>query len=257
MSSCPAGEHECHSVVLALHQAGYVVAVIPILELRELEAAADCPDLLGLGTGEPADQVDVMDGHIDELAAGSGGKGQIAVKCGPGILGVAADQDYIADVAVLDFFLCDPIGLVEAAHKAEHEDLIGMSLDDLLCLEALFNVFCQRLLAENMLAGFHCDADHIHMGGGIGKDRNCFHFGVCAHGRGLRINLFNVQLVSDFLCAGSVAIADSDELHAGNAVRDIACMLITKTSDSDHTHLKLFHDSFLLSKPFPESFFES
>jgi hypothetical protein len=93
-----------------------------------------------------------------------------------------------------------------------------------------------------MLAGFHCDADHIHMGGGIGEDRNCFHFGVCAHGCGLRINLFNVQLVSDLLCAGSVAIADSDELHAGNAVRDIACMLITKTSDTDNTHLKLFHD---------------
>ena len=73
-------------------------------------------------------------------------------------------------------------------------------------------------------------------------------------GGGIRINLFNVKLVSDFLCAGSVAIADRDKLHTGNAVGDIACMLITKTSDSDHTHLKLFHVSFLLSKSFPESF---
>ena len=40
---------------------------------------------------------------------------------------------------------------------------------------------------------------------------------------------------------GSIAVTDRNQLHTGHAVCDIASMLITKTSDSNHTHLKLFH----------------
>lgn len=68
---CTAGEEECHCIVLHLHQAGNVVAVVPVLVLLELVAAAGSPQLLDLGAGQPADEAEIMDGHIDELAAGA------------------------------------------------------------------------------------------------------------------------------------------------------------------------------------------
>ena len=183
-----------------------------------------------------------MDGHIDELAAGSRSERKIAVECGPGILRVAADKDNFADVAVINLLLGDTIGFIKTAHEAEHKYLIGMSLDDLFCNEALLNVLSQRLLAEDMLAGFHSDADHVHMGSGVGEDGNCLHFGICAHGRRIGVDLLNIQFVRDFFCARGIAVADRDQFHTGNTVCDIASMLITKTSDTDNTHLKLFHD---------------
>ena len=42
---CASGKEECHSIVFHLHQAGNVVAVVPVLVLLELVAAAGCPQL--------------------------------------------------------------------------------------------------------------------------------------------------------------------------------------------------------------------
>ena len=71
MCCCAAGKEECHSIVFHLHQAGNVVAVVPVLVLLELVAAAGSPQLLDLGAGQPANQVEVVNGHIDELTAGA------------------------------------------------------------------------------------------------------------------------------------------------------------------------------------------
>ena len=69
VSSGAACKEEGHDVVLHLDQAGHIVAVIPVFVLWELVAAANRPELVRLGSRQPSDQVDVMDGHIDELAA--------------------------------------------------------------------------------------------------------------------------------------------------------------------------------------------
>ena len=184
-----------------------------------------------------------MNGHIDELAAGFRRIGQCPFDDGPGILGIAAHQYDIADVAVLDFFLCHLVGMVKAAHESKHENLIRMRLDNGLRLFAFFDIFRQGLFAEHMLAGLHGYLDHLHVRSGIGKDGDSLHFAVRAHLRRILEYLLHAQLFRDFLRMLHIKIADRDQFHAGNAGRNILCVLISQTSDSDDTDLQFFHNA--------------
>lgn len=241
---CTAGEEECHCIVLHLHQAGNVVAVVPVLVLLELVAAAGSPQLLDLGAGQPADEVEIMDGHIDELAAGARCVLERALDAGDRVLRIAANEDNVTDVAVLHLLLGYLIGVVAAAHEAQHKGQLRVSGDDGLGLLALLNGVCQRLLAENVLAGIHRDLDHLNVRSGVGDDGNGLNVRVSAQLLCGRVNSGNAQLLSDLLCTVEVCICDGCQLGARNAVCDVAGVRITQTAYTDNTNLQLFHSKY-------------
>ena len=121
-----------------------------------------------------------------------------------------------------------------------------MGLDDGFRLFALLNGIGKRLLAEDMLARFHGDFDHLYMRSRIGDDGHRFHFRIFAHGLGIGINGAYAQLFRDFLRSLFVAVADRDQLRTRNAARQIARMLIAKSSDADDAEFDFLHDDFLL-----------
>ena len=246
MCCCTACVEECHGLVLVLNQAGYVIAVIPILVLLELIAAADCPQLLRLRLGQPANQVDIMDGHVDELTAGTRCVFQCALDDSDRILRVAANQNDVADVAAVDLFLCNGIGMVVTAHEAQHEDKLRMSFYNLLSLLALLYGLSQRLFAEYVLAGVHSQLNHVNMRVGVGNDGNSFYIRVVAQVCRILINSGYAQFFCNFLCASDVLIADCNQLRTRNAVCDVASVLIAQTTNTNDTDLQLFHVCFLL-----------
>ena len=120
-----------------------------------------------------------------------------------------------------------------------------MCLDDGLGGLAFFLGLGQRLFAEDMLAGIHGDLDHLDMGGGIGDDGDCLHVRVGTELLRIRINSIDAELLCHLLCAGFVAVTYGDQLCAGDAVCQVACMLIAESADADDTKFNFFHDELL------------
>ena len=243
---CAAGKEECHSIVFHLHQAGNVIAVVPVLVLLELVAAAGCPQLLDLGAGQPANQVEVVNGHVDELTAGARSVLERALDDGDRVLRIAANQNDVTDVAVFHLLLGYLIGVVIAAHEAQHKGQLRVSGDDGLGLLALFNRVSQRLFAENVLAGVHGNLDHLNMRCSIGDDGNRLDVRVGAQRLRVVVHCGNAQFLSDLLCAVEVCVCDSYQLRTRNAVCNVAGMLVTQTTYTDDTNLQLFHRNTLL-----------
>jgi len=165
-----AGIEEGHRFVFVLHHDGYVVAVVPLTVLLKLKTATDAPDVFWLGFGEPADEVDVVDAHVEELAATPFGEFEGALDRGDRVDGVAADHDYAADFTAVDAGFGIEIGGVETAHETEHEDLVRIGFDGLFRESALSDVGTERLFGEYVLAVFERDADLFRMQGGWGDD---------------------------------------------------------------------------------------
>ena len=147
-----------------------------------------------------------MDRHIDKLAARARGVFQRALDDGDRVLRVAADQDDVADVAAVHLLLGDLVGVVIAAHEAQHEDQVGMRGDDGLGLLALLYGVSQRLFTEDMLASVHGQLDHIHMGGSVRDDGDRLDVGVLAQGLGVLVDGGDAQLLRDLLCAVKVRV---------------------------------------------------
>ena len=111
-----------------------------------------------------------MYAHIKVLTAGVRRELEGGLDGGTRVLGIGANQNDLADVAVVDFALCLIVGLVEAAHEAELENQVGVSLDDLLSVLALCNVRAERLLAENVLTVVHGNFNLLAVQEGGGND---------------------------------------------------------------------------------------
>jgi len=148
-----AGIEEGHRFVFVLHHDGYVVAVVPLTVLLKLKTATDAPDVFWLGFGEPADEVDVVDAHVEELAATPFGEFEGALDRGDRVDGVAADHDYAADFTAVDAGFGIEIGGVETAHETEHEDLVRIGFDGLFRESALSDVGTERF-SENTCLPF-------------------------------------------------------------------------------------------------------
>ena len=70
------GEQEAHGAVVALDHGSGVVGIVQFPVEVKFKHTAQAPDIFDIGAGEPADQIQVVDAHIQELAAGVGCKFQ-------------------------------------------------------------------------------------------------------------------------------------------------------------------------------------
>mgnify|MGYP005856462583 CR=1 FL=1 len=238
------GEHEAHCAVLHLDSSGCVVGIVQLLIQVELEYAANRPDVLDVGAGEPADEVDVMYAHIEVLTAGVRCKLERTLDGGAGVLRVGADENDLADVAVVDLALCLSIGLVEAAHKAQLEDQIGVCLDDLFRGLALLYVGAERLLAEHMLAVVHGNFNLLAVQEGRGNDNDRVQLRILAHFLKIGVSIRHAELCRNFLYAVRIYVADGCQLTARNLRCKILCVLITQTTQTYRTNLNSFHGIF-------------
>ena len=191
-----------------------------------------------------------MDGHVNELSAGAGCILQCALDNGNRVLGIAANQNDVADITAVDLFLCNSIGMVEAAHEAQHEGQLRMSFYNLFCSLALLYGLSQRLFTEYMLACIHSQLNHIHMGSGVGDDGNCLNIRVVAQVSRILIYCGYAQLFCYFLCTGDILVTDCNQITSRYTVCDVACMLITQTANADDTNFQLFHNDYLLMYDF-------
>ena len=235
------GEHEAHSAVLHLDSSGCVVGIVQLLIQVELEYAANRPDVLDVGAGEPADEVDVMYAHIEVLTTGVRCELQSGLDGGTRVLRVGTNQNDLADVAVVDLALCLSIGLVEAAHKAQLEDQIGVCLDDLFRGLALLYVGAERLLAENVLAVVHGDLDLLAVQEGRRNDDDRVELRVLAHLLEVSVGVLNAELFGDLLDTACVYVADRCQLAARNLRCEVFCVLVAQTAQANRTNLYSFH----------------
>ena len=167
-----------------------------------------------------------------------------ALDRGARVLRIGADQDDLADIAVFNALLGLCIGIVKAAHEAEHEHLVRVGFHSLLRLLALFDRGIERLVAEYMLACVERQLDVVCMVHGRGYDHDRVQLGVFDHLRYVRVGVGDAQLRSDLLDALFIHVTQRGQLRTGNQVGDIAGVLKAKAAEADGTDFYLFHDNY-------------
>ena len=185
-----------------------------------------------------------MYAHIEVLTAGVRCKLEGRLDGGTRVLRVGANQNNLADIAVVNLALCLGVGLVEAAHEAELEDEVGMRLDDLLCGLALCNVRAERLLAENVLAVVHRDLDLLAVQEGRGNDNDGIELRILAHFLEIGVGIRYAELYRNFLYAVCIYVADGCQFAARNLRCKVLRVLITQTTQTYRTNLNSFHGIF-------------
>ena len=176
-----------------------------------------------------------MHAHIQILAAGVRCKLERTLDGGAGVLRVGADENDLADVACIDAALGLCVGIIKAAHEAEHEHLVRMSFHSLFCQLALFNRRVERLVAEAVLACIQCELDVLGMEHGGRNNNDRIQIRVLDHLSYVRVGVGNVQLLGYLCYALCVRVADGGQLCAGDIVCDILCVLIAQTTQTDRT----------------------
>lgn len=63
------GKEKAHGAVFALDHGGGIVCVMQFPTEVELKDTTDGPDVTDVRAGEPADQIQIVDAHVQELAA--------------------------------------------------------------------------------------------------------------------------------------------------------------------------------------------
>ena len=238
------GEHEAHCAVLHLDGSCCVVRIVQLLVQVELEYAADCPYILDIRAGKPADKVDIMYAHIEVLTAGVRCKLEGGLDSGARVLRVGTNQNYLADIAVVDLALCLGVGLVKAAHETKLEDQVGMCFDDLLGSLALCNIGAERLLAEHMLAVVHGNFNLLAVQEGRGNDNDRVQLRILAHFLKIGVSIRHAELCRNFLYTVRIYVADGCQFAARNLRCKVLRVLITQTTQTYRTNLNSFHGIF-------------
>lgn len=238
------GEHEAHCAVLHLDGSSCVVRIVQLLVQVELEYAADCPYILDIRAGEPADEVDIMYAHIEVLTAGVRCKLEGRLDGGTRVLRVGANQNNLADIAVVNLALCLGVRLVKAAHEAKLENQVRMCLDDLLGSLALCNIRAERLLAEHVLTVVHGNFNLLAVQEGGGNDNDRVQLRILAHFLKIGVSIRHAELCRNFLYAVCIYVADSCQFAARNLRCKVLRVLITQTTQTYRTNLNSFHGIF-------------
>jgi len=236
-----ANVNEAHCTVFELVASHSGLVVANLLEFRMLEGAALCVNLGCLAAQEPAHQVDVMDCHVEEDTAGGCSKLDCALNVCFGVDAGCLNHVGSADCALFDLLLCVSVGLVVAAHKAQHKGQVGMTLNSLLSLLALCNVNAQRLVGEYMLASVQSGLDLPAVLGRSGDDCNCVDVSLFQHLTEIGVNIGDTQL---FLCVFQLSRNDGascGQLSVRNLVCDIVCVYLAQTAKTCDTNLNLLH----------------
>ena len=151
------------------------------------------------------------------------------------------DEIRLADVACVDLCLRICVGRVVAAHEAEEEQLVRVTLNSGLGALALLERAAQRLVGEHMLAGVERVLDHPAVLGRRGNDNDSLDVCLIDHllviGGGvlyLEVVLRPVQLLL-------LERAGSDQLAAGNLEREILRVYRTETAQTDDANFDFLH----------------
>ena len=138
-------------------QARLIVSRLP--ELRMLEGGAQGIDLRCLTPQEPTHQVDVVDGGVQENAAGIFTKADGILHHRLRIQTRGLHQIGRADNPGIHLPLGIGIGGVVAAHEPQHEHKLRVALHGSLGLEALGDVHPQGLFGKDVLSCVQCRLD--------------------------------------------------------------------------------------------------
>ena len=156
------------------------------------------------------------------------------------------DEIRLADVACVDLCLRICVGRVVAAHEAEEEQLVRVTLNSGLGALALLERAAQRLVGEHMLAGVERVLDHPAVLGRRGNDNDSLDVCLIDHllviGGGvlyLEVVLRPVQLLL-------LERAGSDQLAARDLEREVLCVYRAQTAQTYNTDFDILHCSFLL-----------
>ena len=210
------GKEKAHGAVFALDHGGGIVCVMQFPTEVELKDTTDGPDVTDVRAGEPADQIQIVDAHVQELAARVGEEFQCGFNGAAGILGAGADQHHFADFTGVHTALGLSIGGVKPAHEAQLEHQFRMGLNNLFSFLALSHIGAQRLFTENVLAVLHGNFDLLHMKKRGGDDDDAVQLRIGAHGGKIGVSMRNAQ----FLChrpeTGGIHVTDGVEDAAGN-----------------------------------------
>ena len=210
------GKEKAHGAVFALDHGGGIVCIMQFPTEVELKDTTDGPDVTDVRAGEPADQIQIVDAHVQELAARVGEKFQCGFNGAAGILGAGADQHHLADFTGVHTALGLSIGGVKPAHEAQLEHQFRMGLNNLFSFLALSHIGAQRLFTENVLAVLHGNFDLLHMKKRGGDDDDAVQLRIGAHGGKIGVSMRNAQ----FLChrpeTGGIHVTDGVEDAAGN-----------------------------------------
>ena len=212
------GKEKAHGAVFALDHGGGIVCVMQFPTEVELKDTTDGPDVTDVRAGEPADQIQIVDAHVQELAARVGEEFQCGFNGAAGILGAGADQHHFADFTGVHTALGLSIGGVKPAHEAQLEHQFRMGLNNLFSFLALSHIGAQRLFTENVLAVLHGNFDLLHMKKRGGDDDDAVQLRIGAHGGKIGVSMRNAQ----FLChrpeTGGIHVTDGVEDAAGEVL---------------------------------------
>ena len=110
-----------------------------------------------------------------------------------GVLGIGADQHYLADLPRVHPALGLGVGGVKPAHEAQLEHQLRVGLHHLLRLLAWGHVDARGLFTENVFAVLQGDLDLLHMEEGGGDDDDAVQLRVRAHGGEVCVDMGDIQ----------------------------------------------------------------
>ena len=241
-----ANMQESHRSIVKLEHghAGFGIAILS--KLRMLKGCTRSINFGYFTAEEPTHQIDIMGCRINKDTARGLGKLDAAFDQRLGVETGRFNEVGLADLTCVDLRFGIRIGRIVAAHKAQEEQLVRMTLYGRLRTLALLKRTAERLVGEHMLTSIERVLDHPAVLRRRRYNDNCLdiclvdHFLIVGgHEIDLEIVLCPVQL---FL----LQRACRDQTTARNLKRQIFRMYRTQTAQTDNTCFDFFHTVFLL-----------
>ena len=207
-----------------------------------LERGAGGINLSHLAAEEPAHQVDIMRGSIDENTARSLGELDAALDKCFRIQASRLDQIGLTDLTGIELCLGVCVGGVIPAHEAEEKDLVRMTLDSGFRTLALFERAAERLVGEYMFACVKRVFDHPAVFGRRGYDHNCLDIRFVHHFFVVGCDIVDLEII---FCPVELLLferAGSNQLAARDFERQVFGVNRTQTAQADNTDFDFLHN---------------
>ena len=228
---------------LALVHGHARLIVIGRLEFRMLERRARSVDLDWILAEEPAHEVDIVDGHVDEDAARRRCEADGALHERFRIDARRLDHVRLANEAGLDLLHRISVRRVEAAHEAKEERELRMALYGDFRLLALLDIDPERLLREDVLASIERLRNLAAVQAARRDDGHGVDIGFREHLVKIRVDVLHTEFILRVLQLCWHDGAGCRELCIRDLVGNIIGMDFAETTETSDTDFNLFHDN--------------
>ena len=206
-----------------------------------LKGTAHSVDLRSLAPQEPAHQIHIVNGGIQEDPAGGP-----AVPDGPLHHGFRVDpggfhQIGRTDSPRSDFFLGIGVGLVIAPHKAQHTHQFRVPGHGRLRLKALFHRNAQRLFGKHVLSRVQRRLDLPAVLPGGGHDGHRVQFRISDHLPEIAVHLFKSQFLTGIRLTVRAGHAGRRQDRAGDLVGKVGSMDPAQPPQTGNANTQFLH----------------